>query len=119
MTAFLTGFPKYDSASFFNLANTIEEISSGVYLWLLTSINTSPCSPSITLYDISFAISFTSENLCPIKRFTEWIVFFGFVIACLTAAVPTRRSPDFVKATTDGVVLFPSAFGITIGLPFS
>jgi hypothetical protein len=31
------------------------------------------------------------------------------------AGVPTRRSPFWLKATTDGVVLAPSAFSITFG----
>jgi len=33
------------------------------------------------------------------------------------AAVPTRRSPFFVNATTDGVVRPPSAFGTTVASP--
>jgi hypothetical protein len=37
------------------------------------------------------------------------------VIACLLAAWPTRRSPLFVKATTEGVVRAPSEFSSTIG----
>ena len=48
---------------------------------------------------------------------TEFIVFFGFVIACLFAGSPTFLSPfpSSRKATIDGVVLFPSLFGITTG----
>ena len=42
---------------------------------------------------------------------------FGFRIACRRASWPTRRSPCGVKATTEGVVLDPSAFGITVGWP--
>src|SRR5580700_10474479 len=45
------------------------------------------------------------------------MVPFGFRIACRRASWPTRRSPWGVKATTDGVVRAPSAFGITVGLP--
>src|ERR1700722_13969062 len=45
------------------------------------------------------------------------MVPFGFRIACRRASWPTRRSPWEVKATTDGVVRAPSAFGITVGLP--
>src|ERR1700722_8168031 len=45
------------------------------------------------------------------------MVPFGFRIACRRASWPTRRSPCGVKATTDGVVLDPSAFGITVGWP--
>ena len=39
------------------------------------------------------------------------------VTACLFAVIPTRRSPSFVKATTEGVVRLPSEFGITVALP--
>jgi len=37
--------------------------------------------------------------------------------ACLFAAAPTKRSPDFANATTDGVVLIPSLLSITLGSP--
>src|SRR5260221_3918185 len=47
------------------------------------------------------------------------MVPFGFKIACRLASWPTSRSPCGVKATTDGVVRDPSAFGITVGLPCS
>jgi hypothetical protein len=47
----------------------------------------------------------------------EMIVLSGLVIACLLAVSPTNRSPVFVNATTDGVVLLPSAFGITTASP--
>jgi hypothetical protein len=36
-----------------------------------------------------------------------------FTTACRLAGRPTRRSPCFVKATTEGVVRAPSAFSIT------
>src|SRR5690606_33309801 len=51
------------------------------------------------------------------KRLIEKIVFRGFVMACRRATWPTRRSPSFVNATTDGVVRPPSAFGMTTGSP--
>ena len=51
------------------------------------------------------------------KRLIEKIVFSGFVTAWRLATVPTRRSPLFVKATTDGVVRPPSAFSMTVGSP--
>lgn len=35
------------------------------------------------------------------------------VTACRFAGIPTNRSPSFVKATTDGVVLEPSEFSMT------
>src|SRR2546429_8092430 len=51
------------------------------------------------------------------KRLMEKIVFSGLVTAWRLATVPTRRSPDCVNATTDGVVRPPSAFSITVGSP--
>src|SRR5262252_2251670 len=38
-------------------------------------------------------------------------------MACRLATWPTRRSPDFENATTDGVVRLPSALGMTTGSP--
>src|SRR5689334_11835313 len=49
------------------------------------------------------------------KRLIEKIVFSGFITAWRFATVPTRRSPESVKATTDGVVRPPSAFSSTVG----
>ena len=37
-------------------------------------------------------------------------------LTCLLAGVPTSRSPSGVKATTEGVVLDPSAFSNTLGV---
>ena len=72
-------------------------------------------SPFTTLYG-TLPISFLdSENLFPINLFTEYTVFVGFVTACLFAGSPTLISPPSTNAITDGVVLFPSAFGITTG----
>src|ERR1700731_456157 len=51
------------------------------------------------------------------KRLIEKIVFCGFVTAWRLATVPTSRSPEAVKATTDGVVRPPSAFSMTVGSP--
>src|SRR5438876_11641768 len=45
------------------------------------------------------------------------MVFREFVTACRFAASPTNRSPDFVKATTEGVVRLPSEFSRTTGSP--
>src|SRR5471030_2793246 len=64
-----------------------------------------------------FASALTSENLRPIRRLAEKTVLLGLVTAWRLAAWPTKRSPDLVKATTDGVVRAPSAFGITTGSP--
>ena len=43
----------------------------------------------------------------------EATVLVGLVTACLFAGSPTLISPPSTKAITDGVVLFPSALGIT------
>jgi hypothetical protein len=43
----------------------------------------------------------------------EAIVLVGLVTACLLAGSPTLISPPSTKAMIDGVVLFPSALGIT------
>src|SRR5262249_40797603 len=51
------------------------------------------------------------------KRLIEYTVFSGFVTACRLATCPTRRSPDLVMATTEGVVRVPSWLGITTGSP--
>src|SRR5580704_11988159 len=51
------------------------------------------------------------------NRLIEKIVFCGLVTCWRLATVPTRRSPDAVNATTDGVVRPPSAFSITVGSP--
>ena len=47
----------------------------------------------------------------------ENTVFSGFVTACRLATWPTRRSPDLVKATTDGVNRPPSGLVMTTGSP--
>src|ERR1700752_4660658 len=51
------------------------------------------------------------------KRLIEKTVFCGLVTAWRLATVPTRRSPEAVNATTDGVVRPPSAFSTTVGSP--
>ena len=53
--------------------------------------------------------------MLPINLFTEAIVFVGLVTACLLAGSPTLISPPSTKAITEGVVLLPSALGITTG----
>ena len=50
-------------------------------------------------------------------RLMELMVFNGLVIAWRFATFPTSLSPSLENPTTDGVVLNPSAFAITIGLP--
>src|SRR6185369_13459166 len=47
------------------------------------------------------------------KRLIEKTVFFGLVTDWRFATCPTRRSPLLVKPTTEGVVRFPSALGMT------
>lgn len=64
---------------------------------------------------MSSAVS--SSNLRPMSLFAEKIVLVGLVTACLFADWPTRRSPDFVNATTDGVVRAPSEFSRTVASP--
>src|SRR4051794_34289250 len=50
-------------------------------------------------------------------RFTERMVRSTLVTACRLATSPTRTSPFFAKATTDGVVRAPSALAMTVGSP--
>jgi hypothetical protein len=45
----------------------------------------------------------------------ELMVFVGLVTACRFAGSPTLISPPSTNAITEGVVLFPSALGITTG----
>ena len=56
-----------------------------------------------------------SSKRRPIRRFTAKIVLVGLVTAWRLAAWPTRRSPDSVNATIEGVMLLPSALGMTLG----
>src|SRR3954471_4153008 len=51
------------------------------------------------------------------KRLIEKTVLVGLVTAWRFDTVPTRRSPDWAKATTDGVVRPPSPFLMTDGSP--
>src|SRR5208283_4321560 len=51
------------------------------------------------------------------NRLIEYTVFSVFVTAWRFATCPTRRSPVFVIATTEGVVRPPSWLGITTGSP--
>src|SRR5215467_9069348 len=45
------------------------------------------------------------------------MVFSGLVMAWRLATWPTRRSPDLVNATTEGVVRPPSSLSMTLGSP--
>jgi len=45
----------------------------------------------------------------------EKIVLSALAAACLLAISPTSLEPSFENATTEGVVLYPSLFVITVG----
>jgi len=92
MTAWVTGSPRYSSASRFIFCRIMAEISWGVKL--LSSIR--------TLWSV------------PIFRFIEMIVRSALTMACRFASWPTRRSPSLEKATTEGVRRLPSALGMTV-----
>src|SRR5438270_13411971 len=51
------------------------------------------------------------------KRLMEEMVFSGLTADWRRARLPTRRSPDLVNATTEGVVREPSELGMTTGSP--
>src|SRR5262245_39792137 len=55
----------------------------------------------------------------PMWRLMDRKVRSGLVMAWRLATSPTRTSPAFEKATTDGVVRAPSALGMTTGSPAS
>lgn len=56
-----------------------------------------------------------SSNLLPINLLAAYTVFSGFVMAYLLAGAPTNLYLSAVNATTEAVVLEPSAFSITFG----
>src|SRR5881275_1603947 len=117
MTALSTVSPRYASASVFSFCRIIALISGGEYCLPPASTRASPPGPATTLYGTIDSSSRTSASLRPMKRLIEKIVFCGLVTAWRLATVPTRRSPDWANATTDGVVRPPSAFSITVGSP--
>ena len=83
---------------------------------LLASIQASPFS-ELTILNGAASISFLtvgSSKFLPINLFTAKMVFSGLVTACLLAGCPINFSFSSVKATTDGVVLAPSAFSNTL-----
>ncbi len=116
-TASLTSSPRYASASCFSFCRIIALISGGAYSVPSALTRTSPPGPWRTSYGTMVISSVTSENLRPMKRLIEKIVFSGFVTCWRRAGAPTSRWPSFVNATTDGVVRPPSAFGMTVGSP--
>ena len=93
------------------------EIWDGEYFTPLASIHASPFS-ELTILKGAAEISFFtvgSSKFLPINLLTANIVFSGLVTACLFAGWPTSFSPSSVNATTEGVVLAPSAFSKTFG----
>src|SRR3954454_8500070 len=117
MTAESTVSPRYASASALSFCRVIAEISGGEYCLPPASTRASPPVPETTLYGTIDSSSRTSASLRPMKRLIEKIVLVGLVTAWRLATVPTRRSPLWANATTDGVVRPPSAFSITVGSP--
>ena len=117
ITALSTLSPRYASASVFSFCRIIALISGGEYCLPPASTRASPPGPETTLYGTIDSSSRTSASLRPMKRLIEKTVFWGLVTAWRLATVPTRRSPDWVNATTDGVVRPPSAFSMTVGSP--
>src|SRR6478735_1950179 len=97
MTAWVTVSPKYDSASRFSFWSVRALISCAVYFL-----------PSMSIF-----------QSVPMWRLTERIVRSGLVMAWRLATSPTRTSPVFENATTDGVVRPPSELGATTGSPAS
>ena len=116
MTASVIYCQRNFSASSFSFSRTFADISSGRTGVPFHSIIAPPSFHSVTLKGTFFISSFTSENLRPMKRFAEKIVFAGLVTAWRRAGIPTIVSP-FFDATTDGVVRPPSAFGMTFACP--
>ena len=95
MTACLTSLPRYSSASALSFCSTNADTSWGVY-----------SSSSICLL-----------QSVPISLLTDITVRSELVTACRLAVMPTSLSPSLEKATTLGVVLEPSEFGMTTGCP--
>ena len=72
---------------------------------------------SCGVYSESSTFVFQSVPMCLL---TEIMVLSWLVTAWRFAVTPTMRSPpSLVNATTEGVVLAPSAFAITTASPFS
>src|SRR5436190_11519576 len=93
-------------------------IWEGAYFLPRLSTQASPLSPGMILYGTRSTSLFTTGSVKrrPIRRLIAKNVFSGLVTACRFAACPTRRSPDSVKATIEGVVRAPSAFSTTLAL---
>ena len=91
-------------------------ICDGAYFLPRLSTQASPLSPGMILYgtrSTSF-LTIGSVKRRPISRLIAKNVFSGLVTAWRFAAWPTRRSPELVNATIEGVVRMPSLFSITL-----
>mmetsp|Transcript_26026 Transcript_26026/g.65035 ORF Transcript_26026/g.65035 Transcript_26026/m.65035 type:complete len:322 (-) Transcript_26026:79-1044(-) len=118
MTAFVMFSPVNPSAVSFIFCSTNAPTCDGEYCFPAASTQTSPLSARTSLYGMFLMSScvFSSVHRRPISRFVANSVFSGFVTAWRFAAAPTNFSPDDgTNATTDGVVLMPSAFSSTRG----
>src|SRR5712691_7373752 len=118
MTAWVTVSPRYASAVSFIFCRMKALIWEGACFLPRLSVQASPLSPGIILYgtrSMSF-LTMGSSIRRPISRLIAKNVFSGLVTAWRLAAWPTRRSPDSVNATIDGVVRAPSAFSMTFAL---
>src|SRR6516165_7030119 len=91
-------------------------IWEGAYFLPRLSTQASALSPVTILYGTRSMSFFTIGSLKrrPIKRLIAKNVFSGLVTAWRFADWPTRRSPDSVNATIEGVVRIPSLFSITL-----
>src|SRR6266550_5076726 len=118
MTAWVTGSPRYASAVSFIFCRMNALIWDGAYFLPRLSTQASPLSPVMILYGTRSMSFFTigSVKRRPIRRLIAKNVFSGLVTAWRFAAWPTRRSPDSVNATIEGVVRAPSAFSMTLAV---
>src|SRR5215469_4080119 len=116
MTAWVTVSPRYASAVSFIFCRMKALICDGAYFLLRLSTHASPFSPVMILYgtrSMSF-LTIGSVKRRPIRRLMAKNVFSGLVTAWRFADWPTRRSPDSVNATMEGVVRMPSLFSMTL-----
>src|ERR1700704_4678803 len=93
-------------------------IWEGAYFLPRLSTQASPLSPGMILYGTRSMSRLTSgsSKRRPTSRLIAKNVFSGLVTAWRFAAWPTRRSPDSVNATIEGVVRAPSAFSMTFAV---
>src|SRR5215472_4765044 len=91
-------------------------IWDGAYFLPRLSTQASPLSPGMILYGTRSMSRLTigSSMRRPISRLIAKNVFSGLVTAWRFAAWPTKRSPDSVNATIEGVVRPPSVFSMTL-----